>query len=184
MDLGELCKRLRFTIKTNLGETTSIKDFAKKIGLAAPRISELENNKREMSLTELKAYHNFFNVSFEYLLGETNVSSNNEDIQTACKVTGLSEEAIKCIQSKTANCESNDVSTLNAVLTCRWFWSMVFQLSILERDSKQQLDNPCNIDAGFLVKLSTQMGVSSEELALHIENEFRQPDEVEDFPRY
>lgn len=99
MNLGELYKKLRFTVKTDLGETISIKDFAVKIGLAAPRISELENNKREMSLTELKAYHKFFNVSFEYLLGETDVPSANEDIQTACKVTGLSVQAIKHIST-------------------------------------------------------------------------------------
>lgn len=97
MNLGELYKKLRFTVKTDLGETISIKDFAEKIGLAAPRISELENNKREMSLTELKAYHKFFNVSFEYLLGETDVPSADEDIQTACKVTGLSVQTIERI---------------------------------------------------------------------------------------
>lgn len=99
MKLGELYKKLRFTVKTELGESISIKDFADEIGLSAPRISELENNKREMSLTELKAYHKYFNVSFEYLLGETDISSIDEDVQTACKVTGLSEDAILNILS-------------------------------------------------------------------------------------
>ena len=33
------------------------------------RICELESGKRQMSLTELKAYRNFFKVNFEYLLG-------------------------------------------------------------------------------------------------------------------
>lgn len=97
MNLGEVYKKLRFTVKTDSGETISIKEFAEKIGLAAPRISELENNKREMSLTELKAYHKFFDVSFEYLLGETDIASVDEYIQTACKVTGLSEKAIATI---------------------------------------------------------------------------------------
>lgn len=94
MDLGKLYRQLRFTIKTDLGESISIKELAEKIGLSAPRISELENNKREMSLTELKAYHKFFNVSFEYLLGETEISSTNDAVLKACEVTGLSEESI------------------------------------------------------------------------------------------
>jgi len=94
VDLGKLYRQLRFTIKTDLGESISIKELAEKIGLSAPRISELENNKREMSLTELKAYHKFFNVSFEYLLGETEISSTNDAVLKACEVTGLSEESI------------------------------------------------------------------------------------------
>ena len=94
VDLGKLYRQLRFTIKTDLGESISIRELAEKIGLSAPRISELENNKREMSLTELKAYHKFFNVSFEYLLGETEISSTNDAVLKACEVTGLSEESI------------------------------------------------------------------------------------------
>ncbi|MDE6101488.1 MAG: helix-turn-helix domain-containing protein [Ruminococcus sp.] len=94
MNLSERYKELRRTIKNSSGDTISIKDFSEQIQLATSRISELENGKREMSLTELKAYHNFFHVSFEYLLGETDIKSVNENIQTACKVTGLSEIAV------------------------------------------------------------------------------------------
>lgn len=96
MKLGERYKMLRLTIKNDLGEPISIKDFANNcVNLASSRISELENNKRDMSLTELKAYHNYFKVSYEYLLGETDVQSTNEDIKTACRVTGLSQTTIE-----------------------------------------------------------------------------------------
>lgn len=95
MGLGRIYKGLRQTLKDENGNTVSIKALAEKMGLAASRISELENNKREMSLTELKAYHKYFKVSFEYLLGETDIQSANEDIQTVCKVTGLSEISIE-----------------------------------------------------------------------------------------
>ncbi|MGN0620254.1 MAG: helix-turn-helix domain-containing protein [Porcipelethomonas sp.] len=97
MDLGRIYKELRQALKDENGNTVSIKALAEKMGLAASRISELENNKREMSLTELKAYHKYFKVSFEYLLGETDVKSVNEKLQTACEVTGLSEDAINNI---------------------------------------------------------------------------------------
>lgn len=99
MDLGERYKKLRQKVRDNNGNVISIKELSEKICIAAPRISELENNKREMSLTELKAYHTFFNVSFEYLLGETNVESTKEDINSTCKFTGLSEKTVKEIVS-------------------------------------------------------------------------------------
>ncbi len=92
-ELGERYKNLRLSIEEK--DPVSIKKLSELIGILPPRISELENGKRDMSLTELKAYHKYFKVSFEYLLGETDISSTNEDIKIACKVTGLSEEAVK-----------------------------------------------------------------------------------------
>jgi|GEM_PF-900878 transcriptional regulator, XRE family len=95
-ELGERYKNLRLSIEEK--DPVSIKKLSELIGILPPRISELENGKRDMSLTELKAYHKYFKVSFEYLLGETDISSTNEDIKISCKVTGLSEEAVKKLQ--------------------------------------------------------------------------------------
>lgn len=96
MDLGERYRQLRLSLRDENNEPISTRDFAENfVKLTAPRVSELENNKREMSLTELKAYHKCFGVSFEYLLGETDTMTVNEDIQTACKVTRLREDTIK-----------------------------------------------------------------------------------------
>lgn len=94
--LGERYKNLRLSIKEK--DPVSIKKLSELIGILPPRISELENGKRDMSLTELKAYHKYFKVSFEYLLGETDVSSTNEDIKIACKVTGLNDHTIKVLK--------------------------------------------------------------------------------------
>ncbi len=100
MNLGERYKALRLSVKDESGQPISIKDFASNcVNLQSPRISELENNRREMSLTELKAYHDYFDVSFEYLLGETDVKAVDTDIQTASIVTGLSEEAVELLKS-------------------------------------------------------------------------------------
>ena len=41
----------------------------------------------------------YLNCSVDYLLGRTNTSTLNEDIQIACKVTNLSEDAIKAIKN-------------------------------------------------------------------------------------
>lgn len=95
MNLGERYRQLRLSLRDENNEPISTRDFAENfVKLTAPRVSELENNKREMSLTELKAYHKCFGVSFEYLLGETDTMTVNENIQTACKVTGLSDQTV------------------------------------------------------------------------------------------
>lgn len=94
MNLSERYKELRQTIKNSSGDTISIKDFSEQIKLATSRISELENGKREMSLTELKAYHHFFNVSFEYLLGETDIKSVDDTLKNICNATGLNEDTV------------------------------------------------------------------------------------------
>lgn len=39
-------------------------------GFYNPHISDLESGKRKPTIKELKAYHNYFHVSYEYLLGE------------------------------------------------------------------------------------------------------------------
>ena len=69
--LSEIYKALRMSKCDEKGNPMGVNKLAKLTGIASSRISELENGKREMSLTELKVYHSFFNVSFEYLLGET-----------------------------------------------------------------------------------------------------------------
>jgi len=98
MNLGERYKALRLSVKDESGQPISIKDFASNcVNLQSPRISELENNRREMSLTELKAYHNYFKVSFEYLMGETDVTTIDDKVKAACEITGLNEEAVNAI---------------------------------------------------------------------------------------
>lgn len=62
-------EELRTNYKQN-GHPVSQRRLAKLIGIAAPHISEIEKG-RMPSLAEMKAYHNFFRVSYEYLMEET-----------------------------------------------------------------------------------------------------------------
>ena len=72
------------------------KDLAKELGIAAPKISKLENGKRKASLSELQAYHNYFNVPYEYLLGESK-SRHYENMVVSDEI-GLSSESIETIK--------------------------------------------------------------------------------------
>ncbi len=89
MTLKQLGKRY-IALRKEKGYTKQ-SEFASAIGLQAPKISELENGRREMTLTELKVYHKHFNVSYEYLLGEATTSSNETNVQNACELTGLND---------------------------------------------------------------------------------------------
>lgn len=98
LERKEIYKLLRESIIDENGKPLGVNKLAKKLNIASSRISELENGKREMSLTELKAYHDFFDASFEYLLGETEFKSSNMIEVSISERTGLSEEAISAIQ--------------------------------------------------------------------------------------
>lgn len=103
-----LRKRYEHLRKSNLdenGKPIGVNSLATKIGIASPRISEIEHGKRDMSLTELKAYHRYFNVSMEYLLGETNEPTTDTDVQAICDLTGLSSDSIKKIIDLDKNSE-------------------------------------------------------------------------------
>ncbi|MGI6011749.1 MAG: helix-turn-helix domain-containing protein [Ruminococcus sp.] len=85
-------RKLRMEKNPNAMEDFKIKDLAKEIGIAAPKISELENDRRRPSLSELQAYHNYFNVPYEYLLGENN--SRYYENMTLSDEIGLTGDSI------------------------------------------------------------------------------------------
>lgn len=84
---GENYKRLR----TDKGLTQ--KELAKALNIVHSTISDIEKSKNPPTIEQLQAYHKYFNVSYEYLLGETKAQSL--DIQMICEYTGLSENAVE-----------------------------------------------------------------------------------------
>lgn len=84
---GENYKRLR----TDKGLTQ--KELAKALNIVHSTISDIEKSKNPPTIEQLQAYHKYFGVSYEYLLGETKAQS--PDIQMICEYTGLSEAAVK-----------------------------------------------------------------------------------------
>lgn len=84
---GENYKRLR----TDKGLTQ--KELAKALNIVHSTISDIEKSKNPPTIEQLQAYHKYFGVSYEYLLGETKAQSL--DIQMICEYTGLSENAVE-----------------------------------------------------------------------------------------
>lgn len=98
--MDNVFKTLRMKKNPNEMEDYKIKDLAADLGIAAPKISELEHG-RNASLSELQKYHNYFHVPYEYLLGEN--ESPYYEYMIASKELGLSGDAIKAIQNLTQN---------------------------------------------------------------------------------
>ena len=93
-------KKLRMELNPNEMKEYKAKDLSKELGISRPKISELEHG-RTASLSELQAYHKFFNVPYEYLLGEND--SRHYKNMAVSKEIGLSSEAIERIKKITQN---------------------------------------------------------------------------------
>ena len=88
-------KKLRMELNPNDMEEYKAKDLSKDLGIAAPKISELEHG-RAASLSELQAYHKFFNVPYEYLLGEND--SRYYEHMTQSDELGLSGQSLEILK--------------------------------------------------------------------------------------
>ena len=82
-------------------------------------------------MTELKAYHEYFKVSFEYLMGETDVKTVDEDIQAACKVTGLSEKALETIRRAPCVYTADEGEKMSSKILSSLLENSFFQVAVL-----------------------------------------------------
>ncbi len=73
------------------------KDLAHAIGVTDNTISYFCKGTRTPNIQQIIQIARYFGVSVDYLLGLTENQTTDEDVKTACKVTGLSEGAIKNI---------------------------------------------------------------------------------------
>lgn len=86
---GENYRKLRKSKGLTLEELGKIIHYSDKT------INNIETEQRTPTIEQLKAYHYKFGVSYEYLLGETDVTDMS--LQSVCEFTGLSEEAVNTL---------------------------------------------------------------------------------------
>ncbi len=70
------------------------KDLAKELGVTDNTISYFVNGARTPNIQQIIKIAQFFNVSTDYILGLTDVSSTDAELKTVCDYTGLSEKSI------------------------------------------------------------------------------------------
>lgn len=91
--VGEKIRKLREETSTPQQKIADL------LGVTRQSLSLYEKGERTINVEALGKLAEFFNVSADYLLGLSDVKSTEQDMKTACKVTGLSEKAINNIKS-------------------------------------------------------------------------------------
>jgi len=122
--MENIYKKLR--MEKNPDEMTDyrIKDLSSDIGIAAPKISELENGRRTASLSELQAYHKHFDVPYEYLLGES--QSRHYEYMVTSDEIGLSGNAMKKLHELAQN---KTYAQLLNILIEKYITSLLLEIS-------------------------------------------------------
>lgn len=87
-------------------------ELGEKLNLTRQAISSYITGASHPDCDKLLKIADFFNVSTDFLLGKTEVETTEEDVKIACKVTGLTEKAIKSIK----NLEKDNSKTLSELL--------------------------------------------------------------------
>lgn len=73
-------------------------EIANEIGVDKSSISKYINDNGEAGINSLVKIARYFDVSTDYLLGLTDVRSNDKSIKAICDFTGLKEYSIKCLK--------------------------------------------------------------------------------------
>lgn len=82
-------------------------EIANEIGVDKSSISKYINDNGEAGINSLVKIARYFNVSTDYLLGLTDVRSNDKSIKAICDFTGLNEDSVKFLA------ESKETHLLN-----------------------------------------------------------------------
>lgn len=93
--IGERIKELR-----EISGTTQ-QTLADALHVKRETINMWENGGRDLKTGYICDIADYFNISADYLLGRAECKTLDRDIQNACEVTGLSEEAIKVLNEYT-----------------------------------------------------------------------------------
>ncbi|WP_164170215.1 helix-turn-helix domain-containing protein [Ruminococcus flavefaciens] len=107
----------------------SQEEVANKLGTTRQTFGNWLAGRNQPDYETLIAIAKYYNVSTDYLLGLSKVKSPDNKVQTACEVTGLSEEAIE----KLNNCYNNKATpefteTISDIISCDSFFEMIEEL--------------------------------------------------------
>lgn len=93
-DVKKMGKRIK-----ELRGKASQDECAEKLGISRGALSFYEQGKRTPDAEIIYRMCEYFNVSSDYLLGLTNNSTTNTDLQAVCAFTGLNEETVNAVIS-------------------------------------------------------------------------------------
>ena len=108
-------------------------------------IAKYETQKRIPSYEHLAVFAKFFNVSTDYLIGLTDVSSIELELKAVCDYTGLSEDAILSIKDTLLHADSmygvskeGYIRSINQLLTNDEFYHALHLLTLLKKEGNHE----------------------------------------------
>lgn len=149
LNLEEFGKRI-ISLREKSGK--SQEEISANLGITQQTLSRYEKGQRQASLDFVVRAAQYFNVSADYLLGLSDVKSLDKDIQIACEVTGLSENAINKLSLLKENfLENNKVRAGNKGLNHLFesnhfisFANQLFDVYLMYRDEEADIwDDIC-----------------------------------------
>ena len=162
--MGKRIKELRGTVPQD--------QCAKELGISRGALSFYENGERKPDAEILYRMSEYFKVSVDYLLGLSDITSADTDVQTACKVTGLNEEAIEALIDEIERWKEfviNDfemqkyMEIRNSIISTKKLSGIVFECFDLYINSTKCLDF-FNFPAEDLITVAEKMNVSDHAL--------------------
>lgn len=90
--------------------------LAKAINITRQSLSRYETNERTPNIDLIFSVAQHYKVSADYLLGLSDVQSNDIGIRSACEITGLTEASVRNIQHVSALSKHQSNVTLSTVL--------------------------------------------------------------------
>lgn len=105
-------KRLK-ELRTERGETQQV--ACKEIDIHINTLKNYENGERLPNLGEFLRIKDHYGVSFEYLIGESDIKNPDITLQEVGKITGLSQNAITCL-NKSDRLNKKRVNIINFLI--------------------------------------------------------------------
>lgn len=106
-------------------------EFADFLGLSRQTVGFYCNGDRLPDVITLMQIAERCNVSTDYLLGISDIKSSDVDIQKACEITGLSENAIYVLQDSTCASDALNTFLLERDFCCLLMNMMYFNYAVI-----------------------------------------------------
>lgn len=109
------------TLRLNKGITQAT--LASKLNIAKTTLAAYEQGKNEPSIETLTKIADYFNVSIDYLLGRTDISSPDLKVAYISKFLGLKENSVKTLHMYQQMALKNDTAMLQKLDTINMLFS-------------------------------------------------------------
>lgn len=163
-------------LKKESGETN--KDLQDVFGLSLSALINYQTGKRIPDIAFLHKLSQHFGVSADYLLGLSDVKSTEQDMKTACAVTGLSEDALERIHEFTKPELRNFFNAIvcteefTDILNCFLDYLQTYEPDKILQNASRNIDNDMSREKVIeLLQYWTENGESLRKLGLYVVDE-------------